>query len=48
MATDIALGQQAVAHVARLKEGGKLAIEMISILKRNNCMKAIQVARDAR
>lgn len=48
MATDIALGQQAVAHVARLKEEGKLAIEMISILKRNNCMKAIQIARDAR
>lgn len=48
MNTDIALGQQAVLHVARLKEGGKLAVEMISMLKRNNCMKAIQIARDAR
>jgi glutaryl-CoA dehydrogenase len=48
MNTDIALGQQAVLQVARLKESGNLAVEMISMLKRNNCMKAIQIARDAR
>jgi glutaryl-CoA dehydrogenase len=48
MSKDIALGQQAVLHVARLKESGNLAVEMILMLKRNNCMKAIQIARDAR
>lgn len=48
MNTDIALGQQAVLQVSRLKENGNLAVEMISMMKRNNCMKAIQIARDAR
>lgn len=48
MATDIALGQQAILQISRLKEKNQLAVEMISITKRNNCMKAIQIARDAR
>jgi len=37
MQTEIALGLQAVLQVARLKDEGKIAPEMISIVKRNNC-----------
>jgi len=37
MQTEIALGLQAVLHVARLKDEGKIAPEMISMVKRNNC-----------
>lgn len=48
MATDIALGQQAILQISRLKQKNQLAVEMISITKRNNCMKAIQIAREAR
>lgn len=48
MQTDISLGTLAALQVSRMKENGKLAVEMISMIKRNNCMKAIQIARDAR
>ena len=48
MQTDISLGTLAALQVSRLKEKGELAVEMISMIKRNNCMKAIQIARDAR
>ncbi|CAM6006615.1 unnamed protein product [Sphagnum balticum] len=48
MNVDIALGTQGILQVSRLQEKGELAVEMISIMKRNNCMKAIQIARDAR
>ena len=49
MCTEITLGLHAVARVSRLKdEEGRLAPEMISMVKRNNCGKALQVARDAR
>jgi glutaryl-CoA dehydrogenase len=48
MNADIALGTQGVLQVSRLRESNQLAVEMISIMKRNNCMKAIQIARDAR
>jgi glutaryl-CoA dehydrogenase len=48
MQTDISLGTLAALQVSRLKEKGELAVEMISMIKRNNCMKSIQIARDAR
>ena len=37
--TEIALGLQGSLQIGRLKDAGKLAPEMISILKRNNCGK---------
>ncbi|KAG9312112.1 acyl-CoA dehydrogenase domain-containing protein [Chiua virens] len=43
--TEIALGLQASLQVGRLKESGKLAPEMVSMVKRNNCGKALQHAR---
>lgn len=49
MCTEITLGLHAVLRVSRLKdEEGRLAPEMISMVKRNNCGKALQIARDAR
>ncbi|KAI0035469.1 acyl-CoA dehydrogenase NM domain-like protein [Vararia minispora EC-137] len=43
--TEIALGLQASLRVGRLKDEGKLAPEMISMVKRNNCGKALQHSR---
>jgi len=48
MQTEIALGLQASLRVGRLMDEGKLAPEMISIVKRNNCGKALDIARQAR
>ncbi|HWK65787.1 MAG TPA: acyl-CoA dehydrogenase, partial [Rhizobiaceae bacterium] len=48
MQTEIALGLQASLRVGRLMDAGKLAPEMISIVKRNNCGKALEIARQAR
>merc|ERR1712100_285125 len=48
MHSEIALGLQAVLRVSRLKDEGKIAPEMISLVKRNNCKKAIEAARVAR
>src|SRR6267378_36980 len=48
MQTDIALGLQASLRVGRLMDEGKMAPEMISIVKRNNCGKALDIARTAR
>ena len=48
MQTEIALGLQASLRVGRLMDEGKLAPEMISIIKRNNCGKALNIARLAR
>jgi glutaryl-CoA dehydrogenase len=48
MQTEIALGLQASLRVGRLFDEGKMAPEMISIVKRNNCGKALDVARLAR
>lgn len=48
MLTDISLGLLGSLQLSRLKEQGQLAIEMISMMKRNNCMKAIQIARECR
>jgi glutaryl-CoA dehydrogenase len=48
MQTEIALGLQAALRVGRLMDEGRAAPEMISIIKRNNCGKALDVARLAR
>mmetsp|Transcript_11459 Transcript_11459/g.10120 ORF Transcript_11459/g.10120 Transcript_11459/m.10120 type:complete len:414 (+) Transcript_11459:30-1271(+) len=48
MVTDITLGTHAAYTVSRLKDEGKLAPEMISLIKRNNCGKALDIARNAR
>ncbi|QWK78660.1 acyl-CoA dehydrogenase [Ochrobactrum sp. BTU1] len=48
MQTEIALGLQASLRVGRLFDEGKMAPEMISIVKRNNCGKALDIARQAR
>jgi glutaryl-CoA dehydrogenase len=48
MQTDIALGLQGSLQVGRLMEAGRAAPEMISMMKRNNCGKALDVARMSR
>jgi len=48
MQTEIALGLQACLRVGRLFDEGRMAPEMISIIKRNNCGKALDIARQAR
>jgi glutaryl-CoA dehydrogenase len=48
MATEIALGLQASLRVGRLMDEGAFAPEMISLIKRNNCGKALDIARQAR
>lgn len=48
MATDIALGLQAALRVGRRLESGELVPETISLIKRNNCGKALEIARIAR
>jgi len=46
--TEIALGLQGSLQVGRLMDQGTFAPEMISIVKRNNCGKALDIARAAR
>ncbi len=48
MMTEISLGLQGALRVGRLFDDGKLGIEAISIVKRNNCGKALDIARTAR
>jgi glutaryl-CoA dehydrogenase len=48
METEIALGLQGALRVGRLFEEGRLAPEAISLVKRNNCGKALEIARAAR
>jgi glutaryl-CoA dehydrogenase len=48
MQTEIVLGQQAALRVGRLFDEHKAAPEMISLIKRNNCGKALDIARVAR
>jgi glutaryl-CoA dehydrogenase len=48
METEIALGLQASLRVGRLMDEGKFAPEMVSIVKRNNVGKALDIARVAR
>jgi glutaryl-CoA dehydrogenase len=48
MQTEIALGLQGALRLGRLKDEGKDAPEMTSLMKRNNCGKALDIARLAR
>ncbi|WP_286238836.1 acyl-CoA dehydrogenase [Neptuniibacter halophilus] len=48
MQTEITLGLQAALQVGRLMDSGNWAPEMVSLIKRNNCGKALDVARMAR
>jgi glutaryl-CoA dehydrogenase len=48
MQTEITLGLTGCLRLGRLKDAGKAAPEMISLLKRNNCGKALDIARTAR
>lgn len=48
MQTDIALGLQGCLRTGRLMEEGRAAPEMISLIKRNSCGKALDTARMAR
>ena len=48
MQTEITLGLQASLRVGQLMDAGRMAPEMISIVKRNNCGKALDIARAAR
>jgi glutaryl-CoA dehydrogenase len=48
MQTEIALGLQACHRVGTLMDEGRAAPEMISLIKRNNCGKALDIARTAR
>ncbi|TDR85140.1 acyl-CoA dehydrogenase [Enterovirga rhinocerotis] len=48
MMTEITLGLQGSLRVGRLFDEGKMAPDMISIVKRNNCGKALAIAREAR
>lgn len=48
MIFQIAIGLQACLQVGRLKDAGQVAPEMISLVKRNSCGKALEIARAAR
>jgi glutaryl-CoA dehydrogenase len=48
MQTEITLGLQSVLRVGRLMDEGRAAPEMISLVKRNSCGKALDIARHAR
>ena len=48
MQTEISLGLQAALRVGRLIDDEKMVPEMISLIKRNNCGKALDIARMAR
>ena len=48
MQTEIALGLHACLRLGRLFDQGRMEPEMVSLLKRNNCGKALDIARAAR
>ncbi|KAA1175858.1 acyl-CoA dehydrogenase [Marinobacter salinexigens] len=48
MQTEITLGLQAALQVGRLMDSGNWAPEMVSLIKRNNCGKSLDIARVAR
>ncbi len=48
MQTEISLGMQSVLRVGRLMDEGRATPEMISLIKRNSCGKALDMARTAR
>ena len=48
MQTDITLGLQGVLRVGQLMDSGDMVPEMVSLVKRNSCGKALEIARIAR
>jgi glutaryl-CoA dehydrogenase len=48
MQTEIAIGLQSCLRISRLREEGKAAPEMISLVKRHSAAKALDIAREAR
>jgi glutaryl-CoA dehydrogenase len=48
MQTEIALGLQGALRVGRLMDEGRATPEMVSLVKRNSCGKALEIARNAR
>ena len=48
MQTEITLGLQSALRVGRLIDENKMKPEMISLVKRNNCQKALDISRNAR
>src|SRR5210317_1597085 len=48
MHSEITLGLHAVLRLGRLIDEDRMKPEMISLMKRNNCQKALDIARDAR
>lgn len=48
MMAEISLARQACLRAGRLKDEGRLPVETISIIKRNSCVKALEIARNAR
>jgi glutaryl-CoA dehydrogenase len=48
MLTEIALALQACLRMGRMRDEGTAAVEITSLLKRNNCGKALEIARAAR
>ena len=48
MQTEIALGLQASLRVGRIFDEGKISPEIISLVKRNNCGKSLEISRNAR
>jgi len=48
MLTEIALGLQACLRMGRMRDEGGAPVEVTSILKRNSCGKALEIARTAR
>ena len=48
MQTEITLGLQGCLRIGRLQDEDRLAVENISLMKRNNCGKALDIARQAR
>ena len=48
MQTEITLGLQAALRVGRMKDEGQNVVEITSLIKRNNCGKALDIARVAR
>lgn len=48
MLTDISLGLQGCLRLGRMKEAGAAPVELTSILKRNSCGTALEIARTAR
>jgi glutaryl-CoA dehydrogenase len=48
MQTEITLGLQGCLRLGRMKDEGSASVEITSIMKRNSCGKALQIARAAR